>query len=102
MQSLLLQAYLTKQHALQMLSAVACSAQILSYDAIFALPHCISGNVCIRQVFGRCSQTCVEMPAAETGYRCECAEGYSLQRNGYICQANGEDMEWHEIYTEER
>lgn len=74
-----------------MLSAVVCHMQMFCYRPTFAfLTVYTSENVCIRQVFGRCSQICVEMPATDTGYMCDCAEGYTLQRNGYICQANGE------------
>lgn len=87
-----------------MLSAVACCMQMLCHRTTFAfLPVCASENVCIRQVFGRCSQICVEMPATDTGYMCGCTEGYSLQRNGYICQANGEvwdDTEFTQLSAE--
>ena len=49
-----------------------------------------AGRACAQQAFGLCSQQCEESGTARYGYLCSCLSGYSLQRDGYTCLANGE------------
>ena len=45
---------------------------------------------CDNQIlYGMCSHTCVADSNDPNGYYCQCYNGYSLQRNGYICRVNG-------------
>ena len=46
-------------------------------------------QACILQLFGNCTQFCVQEVTSDYGYLCTCAEGYSLQLDGLTCLAFG-------------